>query len=385
MSIGRNEPCPCGSGKKYKHCCLNSGTVLSPKEAANKAMEAMYQSVGVTNSKDFDKKMQEYSEYCQSLPEGAHIPSFMEYQGKANAASAYLSDYKNKIEGMNFNSLEELNAYTAQQNEIESNTGIDDFLGLSPNQMTEIIYKRPSKLDDIVWFMKPGSEKELIDIPVIQKAFFLYKLYRENDFTLDLTTAGYFKTGIVARFKAEFLKDEEWALNKHKEADISSLQMLHDMFIDLDFVSENGSKSRLSKKAQALFKSSDWADIYLYMLEGYLYGIDWLSYSKYQIDYTGAELIQSAAIFSLLILSKQKDKIIDSSKVYEAFLKAFPDYDKKWLTGSYLSLPEGFYRGYFLDLFCVETGLLEKLGDLEKGSSGYKLTPLFKNIFKWQL
>lgn len=23
--IGRNEKCPCGSGKKYKHCCLNSG------------------------------------------------------------------------------------------------------------------------------------------------------------------------------------------------------------------------------------------------------------------------------------------------------------------------------------------------------------------------
>lgn len=23
MKIGRNDPCPCGSGKKYKHCCLN--------------------------------------------------------------------------------------------------------------------------------------------------------------------------------------------------------------------------------------------------------------------------------------------------------------------------------------------------------------------------
>ena len=23
--IGRNEPCPCGSGLKYKKCCLNSG------------------------------------------------------------------------------------------------------------------------------------------------------------------------------------------------------------------------------------------------------------------------------------------------------------------------------------------------------------------------
>src|SRR5690606_34897115 len=31
MKIGRNAPCPCGSGKKYKHCCLN---------AAAKALEA---------------------------------------------------------------------------------------------------------------------------------------------------------------------------------------------------------------------------------------------------------------------------------------------------------------------------------------------------------
>jgi len=23
ITIGRNEPCPCGSGKKYKHCCMN--------------------------------------------------------------------------------------------------------------------------------------------------------------------------------------------------------------------------------------------------------------------------------------------------------------------------------------------------------------------------
>ena len=23
--IGRNDPCPCGSGKKYKNCCLSTG------------------------------------------------------------------------------------------------------------------------------------------------------------------------------------------------------------------------------------------------------------------------------------------------------------------------------------------------------------------------
>ncbi|MEX2559413.1 MAG: SEC-C metal-binding domain-containing protein, partial [Pirellulales bacterium] len=26
-TVGRNDPCPCGSGKKYKHCCLRSGGV----------------------------------------------------------------------------------------------------------------------------------------------------------------------------------------------------------------------------------------------------------------------------------------------------------------------------------------------------------------------
>lgn len=24
VKIGRNQPCPCGSGKKYKHCCLSA-------------------------------------------------------------------------------------------------------------------------------------------------------------------------------------------------------------------------------------------------------------------------------------------------------------------------------------------------------------------------
>ena len=30
MKVGRNEPCPCGSGKKYKHCCLNKDADAMP-------------------------------------------------------------------------------------------------------------------------------------------------------------------------------------------------------------------------------------------------------------------------------------------------------------------------------------------------------------------
>jgi hypothetical protein len=28
-TIGRNDPCSCGSGKKYKHCCASKGERLS--------------------------------------------------------------------------------------------------------------------------------------------------------------------------------------------------------------------------------------------------------------------------------------------------------------------------------------------------------------------
>lgn len=26
--IGRNDPCPCGSGKKYKKCCMGKGGIV---------------------------------------------------------------------------------------------------------------------------------------------------------------------------------------------------------------------------------------------------------------------------------------------------------------------------------------------------------------------
>ena len=35
MKTGRNDPCPCGSGKKYKHCCYAKDSVkheLPPDE-----------------------------------------------------------------------------------------------------------------------------------------------------------------------------------------------------------------------------------------------------------------------------------------------------------------------------------------------------------------
>lgn len=36
--IGRNDPCPCGSGKKYKKCCLNKADNPVYSDIANLKM-----------------------------------------------------------------------------------------------------------------------------------------------------------------------------------------------------------------------------------------------------------------------------------------------------------------------------------------------------------
>jgi hypothetical protein len=34
MKIGRNEPCPCGSGRKYKRCCLERARTDAVRDPA---------------------------------------------------------------------------------------------------------------------------------------------------------------------------------------------------------------------------------------------------------------------------------------------------------------------------------------------------------------
>jgi len=35
MKLGRNDPCPCGSGKKYKRCCYGKDTEVARAKNAS--------------------------------------------------------------------------------------------------------------------------------------------------------------------------------------------------------------------------------------------------------------------------------------------------------------------------------------------------------------
>ncbi|MFC7062443.1 SEC-C metal-binding domain-containing protein [Halobacillus seohaensis] len=45
MKVGRNDPCPCGSGKKYKKCCGNSKVIEFPTQIVNNELDQYFRSL----------------------------------------------------------------------------------------------------------------------------------------------------------------------------------------------------------------------------------------------------------------------------------------------------------------------------------------------------
>lgn len=55
MKIGRNEPCPCGSGKKYKNCCFKKDNYL--RNLPNDALIRLKKEFSKYNQKDLIKTL----------------------------------------------------------------------------------------------------------------------------------------------------------------------------------------------------------------------------------------------------------------------------------------------------------------------------------------
>lgn len=49
--IGRNQPCPCGSGKKYKHCCLPAQQAGAAASAANQMKGSLMAAIETVQSR----------------------------------------------------------------------------------------------------------------------------------------------------------------------------------------------------------------------------------------------------------------------------------------------------------------------------------------------
>ncbi|WP_076538052.1 SEC-C metal-binding domain-containing protein [Shewanella sp. UCD-KL21] len=136
MKPGRNEPCPCGSGKKYKRCCMNS---ISKQHAS-------------------------------------------------------MLDDIEQVAAMNPNlSLEELNIVAEQKMKAANDRPHPDFCGLSPTQMSNWLYAPFSELEGVL-IQTPDN---LITSPVMRYLALILDEAMQNGGSFEATSKGNLPTKIV--------------------------------------------------------------------------------------------------------------------------------------------------------------------------------------------
>jgi hypothetical protein len=70
---GRNDACPCGSGKKFKNCCVDKGSGISKGVLLLIAVIAAIAAIGILPSVLGQKKEKE-TNFTSSLPAGRRVP-----------------------------------------------------------------------------------------------------------------------------------------------------------------------------------------------------------------------------------------------------------------------------------------------------------------------
>ena len=82
-NVGRNAPCPCGSGKKYKHCCL------SQREAAN-------QIKNMTQTSNFNKKERAQEKLIKQIEQAFGLLGSGKYKQAIHLALKLIKVYPNE-------------------------------------------------------------------------------------------------------------------------------------------------------------------------------------------------------------------------------------------------------------------------------------------------
>jgi hypothetical protein len=328
--VGRNDPCPCGSGKKYKKCCLGSEK------------------------------------------------TFMESQGTPNMSTDLLNKLKIKLEDTPFSSLEELNEITSIIIEEEKSSFIDDFLGLSSDQMHGILYNPLGSPEDILT-LSDGTDLNaelLSQIPVIKQSLFILDKLGEFEKGVKATKTGNLPRVIVQSFYQKFRDDIEQFIGKpSNQNDLKELDVLVFALKETGLIKIRTGWFSLTKKGMNSLNEKNYFDLYSKLFFFYGDSLDWLSMTYYD---GGFGIIQKALSFNLYILKKRAKEFISQKEIVDLFHKAFPQVGE-------VSIP---FVSLFLDDFCLYFGLVERDGfrnllDKRKDFK-YRQSSLFSELLKWK-
>ena len=365
-NIGRNAPCPCGSGRKYKHCCYGKKDNIIPFP-------------GTRSEHGFD-----------FMPDEDFSPTFMEGMGTPNPATEELKKLQQFLKDHEPASEEEFRALLGHFQQQESSRGIADFLGLSPDQMHRIIHGSIFEAQQDILVFDPGiTPEDLGNMPALNQLYqLLVSLSRQEP--LKATTKGNLPRAFVQEiYTAHYEQADSFPQNIRKESDAFVLSV-HRRILELaGLIKLRKQYYSLTRKGRDSLSGTNLPVFFGRIISCYLREFNW----GYSDGYAEMSIIQFSALFSLYVLHKKARRFIPGSELGDIFLNAFPNVLAE--VEESFTTPEEYTKSAFslrfLERFCLAFGLVERRETKQEPeysratSCLYKVTPLFDRLFQWKV
>ncbi len=266
--IGRNDPCPCGSGLKYKKCCLGRR-----KDAPD---------VGG--------------------PSDLH------------------DEIRQALEGRNFESLEEANAFLAAHMQQRNQQPEDDFAGLSSEQMHRLLYY-PFDAPELVSF--PQTLAEEPGAPILTLFNLLVEAIGEQG--LKPTAKGNLPRKFCRQAALAFWGEEAYRNHTkygdiNKELDFFELHVTRLVAELAGLVRKYKGRFILSRNCRTLLAQGGVAAVYPRLLRAGAGEFNW----GYWDRHAEVPFIQQSFLFTLYLLSRYGNEERSSAFYEDHFLRAFP-------------------------------------------------------------
>lgn len=268
MKINRNDPCPCGSGKKYKKCCLNTEESIS---------------------------------FPPDIKEG-------------------LTDLNQMLDGQNFDSLEELNSFLSDRMDQRNQSALADFDGLSPEQMRHFIYSPFESNELAVVASSLGDDP---DAPILR----LFRLLADaiGEKGLKPTATGnlprnFCREAALAYWGEELHRENTRHGNINMEENFFEMHVTRVVAELAGLIRKYRGKFILSRNCRKIIAEQGYSGIYLQLFQNYSRQFNW----AYRDGYPELGIIQNSFLYTLWLLQRYGQQWLPHTFYTDKFLQAFP-------------------------------------------------------------
>jgi len=267
-SIGRNDPCPCDSGKKFKHCCLGKDNGTASGQGA------------------------------AGLSESLHTA----------------------LEGQQFSSLEEAQIFLEQVTQQQNRRPVDEFHGLSPEQMHRML-NFPFASPGLVRF--PEVLGDAPTAPILTLFELLTNAIGEQG--LKPTAKGnlprhFCREAAQAYWGEDAYKERTRFGNINREDDFYDLHITRLVAELAGLIRKYKGKFILSRDCRQLLAKGGSAAIYPRLFGVYVQQFNW----AYRDGHVELPFIQQSFLFTLYLLARYGNTSRPHTFYEDAFLRAFP-------------------------------------------------------------